>query len=48
MNTELLLDRLFVMIAIGALTFVVGGMILNWLTRPPRTRKGRKGRFPPR
>ncbi|WP_313517838.1 MULTISPECIES: hypothetical protein [Brevundimonas] len=40
MNTDLLLDRFFAMMAVAALTFVVGGMILNWLTRPPRPPKG--------
>jgi hypothetical protein len=40
MNTDLLIDNLFKMIGVAALTFFVGGAILRWLTRPPRPRKG--------
>lgn len=40
MNTDLLLDNFFKMMAVAVLTFVVGGMILKWLTRPPRPPKG--------
>ena len=40
MNTDRLLAR-FIMMTTGAvITFVVGGAILRWLTRPPRPRKG--------
>ena len=42
MNTDLLLDRFFMMTTVAVITFVVGGMILKWLTRPPRPRKGRR------
>ncbi len=40
MNTDLLLDNFFKMMGVAVLTFVVGGMILKWLTRPPRPPKG--------
>jgi hypothetical protein len=40
MNTDLLLDRFFMMTTVAVITFVVGGMILKWLTRPPRPPKG--------
>lgn len=36
MISDLLLDRFVAMIAVAAITFVVGGVILNWLTRPPK------------
>ncbi|SJM63639.1 hypothetical protein FM111_09725 [Brevundimonas diminuta 3F5N] len=35
MNSDLLIDNLFKMLGVAALTFFVGGAILRWLTRPP-------------
>ena len=40
MNTDLLLDRFFAMIAVAALTVIVGELILNWIAPPPRPPKG--------
>ena len=47
MISELLLDRFVAMIAVAAITFVVGGVILNWLTRPPKEAVARPNRAPP-
>ena len=38
MNTDLLIDNLFKMLGVAALTFFVGGAILRWLTRPPKSK----------
>lgn len=40
MNYDILLDHFFGMMAVAVTTFVVGGMILKWLTRPPHPPKG--------
>lgn len=36
MNSDLLLDNFFRVVGVAALTVIVGDMILNWLTRPPK------------